>query len=169
MCASSTSTSRSAARRQSRIPALRTGMPSSWMNGMRRVSPTEFVLATTRPRRPPFVPELLLHLADEPLELWADTQRSVEHDVPPPFWAFVWAGGEALARHLLDHPELGAGRHVVDVATGSGLVAVAAARAGAASATAYDVDAFAVAAARLNAKTNAVAVNVRESDVRDVS
>jgi predicted nicotinamide N-methyase len=138
------------------------------MNGMRRVSPTEFVLATTRPRRPPFVPELLLHLADEPLELWADTQRSVEHDVPPPFWAFVWAGGQALARHLLDHPELVAGRHVVDVATGSGLVAVAAARAGAASVTAYDVDDLAVAATRLNARLNHVRVDAATGQVAEI-
>ncbi|MBV9293038.1 MAG: 50S ribosomal protein L11 methyltransferase, partial [Frankiales bacterium] len=70
--------------------------------------------------------------------------------MPPPFWAFVWAGGQALARHLLDHPDVVAGRDVVDVASGSGVVALAAARAGATSVTAYDIDEFAVAAIRLN-------------------
>ena len=136
---------------------------------MRRVSPAEFVLAHTHIRHAPFVPELRLHLADEALEIWEATQLAVDRgDVSPPFWAFVWAGGQALARHLLDHPDVVAGRQVVDIATGSGIVAVAAARAGAADVTAYDVDAFAVAAARLNARTNDVPVDVRVGDVRDI-
>ena len=136
---------------------------------MRRISPAEFVLAHTRVRHAPFVPEVRLHLSDDSLELWETTQLAVERgDVPPPFWAFVWAGGQALARHLIDH-DVAAGRDVVDIATGSGLVAIAAAHAGARTVTAYDVDAFAVAATRLNARVNGVPVHAHEADVADVS
>src|SRR5881275_3145684 len=125
---------------------------------MRRVSPAEFVLAHTRVRAAPFVPEVRLHLADDSVELWETTQVAVERgDVPPPFWAFVWAGGQALARHLIDH-DVAAGRDVVDIATGSGLVAIAAARSGARTVLAYDLDPFAVAATRLNCKLNGVTV-----------
>lgn len=136
---------------------------------MRRVPPVEFVLATTEVRQPPFVPEVRLHLADDPLELWADTRRAVDDAIPPPFWAFVWAGGQALARHLLDHPELVAGRPVVDVATGSGLVAICAARAGASTVSAYDVDGLAVAAARANARLNGVRLDALVGSVEDVT
>ncbi len=137
---------------------------------MRRVSPAEFVLAHTRIRPAPFVPELRLHLADEAVELWETTQVAVDRGaLPPPFWAFVWAGGQAVARHLLDHPGCVAGRPVVDVATGSGLVALAAAHAGAAEVTAYDIDEFAVAAVRLNARLNHLAVDARCADVREVT
>lgn len=137
---------------------------------MPTVSPGEFVRAHTRVRVAPFVPELRLHLADDSLELWETTEGAVGRgEVPPPFWAFVWAGGQALARHLLDHPEVIAGRPVVDVATGSGIVAIAAARTGAAEVTAYDVDELAVAAARMNARLNDVRVEVRARDVRDVA
>lgn len=136
---------------------------------MRRVSATEFVLAHTRVRPAPFAPELRLHLADDSLELWEVTQVAVERgEVPPPFWAFVWAGGQALARHLLDQPQLVAHRPVVDVATGSGLVALAAATAGAATVTASDIDEFAVAATRLNARLNGVEVDAVAADVRDL-
>jgi predicted nicotinamide N-methyase len=136
---------------------------------VRRTSPAEFVLAHTRARHSPFVPEVQLHLSDDSLELWETTQLAVERgDVPPPFWAFVWAGGQALARHLIDC-HIASGRDVVDIATGSGLVAIAAARAGARTVKAYDVDPFAVAATRLNARLNDVAVDVHEADVRDVS
>lgn len=137
---------------------------------MRRTTPAEFVLAHTRIRHAPFVPEVRLHLADDSLELWEVTQVAVERgEVPPPFWAFVWAGGQAVARHLLDHPEVLAGRDVVDVATGSGLVAVAAACAGASRVRASDIDEFAVAATRLNARLNDVAVDAEMCDVRDVT
>lgn len=136
---------------------------------MRRVSPAEFVLAHTRVRPAPFVPELDLHLADDSLALWEATEVAVDRgEIPPPFWAFVWAGGQALARHLLDRPAVVAGRDVVDVATGSGLVGLAAARAGAGRVTAYDVDELAVAAARLNSRLNRLDVDVRCTDVRDV-
>jgi predicted nicotinamide N-methyase len=135
---------------------------------VRRVSPAEFVLAHTRIRPAPFVPEVRLHLADDSLELWETTQVAVDRgDVPPPFWAFVWAGGQGLARHLIDH-DAARGRNVVDIATGSGLVAIAAAQAGAGAVTAYDVDPFAVAATRLNARVNGVTIDVHEVDVRHV-
>jgi predicted nicotinamide N-methyase len=137
---------------------------------VRRTSPAEFVLAHARVRHAPFVPEVRLHLADDSLELWEVTQVAVERgEVPPPFWAFVWAGGQAVARHLLDHPELVADRDVVDVATGSGLVAIAAARAGAARVRAGDIDELAIAATRLNAKLNDVVVDAQICDVRDVT
>jgi predicted nicotinamide N-methyase len=85
--------------------------------------------------------------------------------LPPPFWAFAWAGGQALARHLLDHPEQVAGRRVVDLASGSGLVAIAAAKAGAAQVTAVDIDAFAIEAIGLNAALNGVAVEAFSGDL----
>ena len=127
------------------------------------------MLAHTRVRPAPFVPELRLHLADDSLELWEVTQVAVDHgEIPPPFWAFVWAGGQAVARHLLDHPETVGGRRVVDIATGSGLVAIAAKVAGATEVTAYDVDELAIAATRLNARLNNVTLEAVVADVRDV-
>jgi predicted nicotinamide N-methyase len=137
---------------------------------VRRTTPAEFVLAHTRVRPAPYLPEVSLHLADDSLELWEATEVAVGRgDLPPPFWAFVWAGGQALARHLLDTPQLVRGRRVVDVATGSGLVAIAAAKAGAAAVEAYDVDELAVAATRLNSALNAVTVTAAACDVRDVT
>src|SRR5215218_10297364 len=92
----------------------------------------EFILANTRPQAPPHTPELVLHLADEITPIWRMTEEALEEiGLPPPFWAFAWAGGQALARYVLDHPETVAGRHVLDFAAGSGIVGVAAARAGA--------------------------------------
>jgi predicted nicotinamide N-methyase len=137
---------------------------------VRRVTAAEFVLGHTRVRPAPFVPELRMHLADEALEVWEATQVAVDHgELPPPFWAFVWAGGQALARHLLDRPEEVAGRRVVDVASGSGIVALAAATAGAADVAAYDVDELAVAAIRLNTRLNGQAAAAQALDVRQVS
>ena len=136
---------------------------------MRRTTPAEFVLAHTRVRSAPFVPEVRLHLADDSLQLWEATQVAVEHgQVPPPFWAFVWAGGQALARHLLDAPDGVAGRVVHDVATGSGLVAIAAAAAGAAAVQASDIDELAVAATRLNTRLNGWPVDVALRDVQEI-
>jgi predicted nicotinamide N-methyase len=107
----------------------------------------------------PLVPEIRLHLAAEPIGLWQRTERDLGRTgLPPPFWAFAWAGGQALARYLLDHPGVVAGRRVIDLASGSGLVAIAAARAGAAAVTAYDVDPLAVAAIAVNAAVNDVSV-----------
>ena len=98
----------------------------------------------------PFVPELTLRTAAEPFALWDRTARDA-----PPFWAFPWAGGQGLARYVLDHPEVVAGRRVLDVASGSGLVAIAAARAGARTVLAGDIDENALAAIALNAAANA--------------
>jgi predicted nicotinamide N-methyase len=116
-----------------------------------------FIRANTALAAPPHVPEIRLHLADEAHELWKKTEEELAGiGLPPPFWAFAWAGGQGLARHLLDHPALVAGRRVVDFAAGSGLVAIAACKAGAAEVTATDIDPFSRTAAALNAAANGV-------------
>jgi predicted nicotinamide N-methyase len=117
-----------------------------------------FVTANTRLRDTPFVPEVRLHLADEAIELWERVEQVTGAQQALPFWAFAWAGGQALARHILDHPELVAGRHVFDLASGSGLVAVAAALAGAATVTANEIDSYAVEAITMNAAANGVSI-----------
>ena len=110
-----------------------------------------FIRANTRLAPVPHAPGIRLHLAHEAVPLWQKTEEELGAlGLPPPFWAFAWAGGQALARHLLDHPDLVAGRRVLDVASGSGLVAVAAALAGAAAVEANDVDGFALEAVALN-------------------
>jgi predicted nicotinamide N-methyase len=114
------------------------------------------------------VPEILLYQADEPMGLWQRTEAAAGRTgVEPPFWGFAWAGGQALARYLLDHPEVVAGRRVIDIASGSGLVAIAALKAGAASVSAYDIDPFAVAAISVNAAANGVAVQAVCADILD--
>jgi len=124
-----------------------------------------FIQSNTSPLRPPHVPEVELHLASEVHDLWIRTEEELEADgLPPPFWAFAWAGGQGLARFVLDHPEHFAGRRVVDFATGSGLVAIAAMKAGAAEALALDIDPFAVEAAQLNAEHNGVALTLERRD-----
>jgi predicted nicotinamide N-methyase len=124
-----------------------------------------FVRAETRLRPVPHAPEIALHVADEATPLWSRTEEELaEVGLPPPFWAFAWAGGQALARHLLDHPEIVRDRRVLDVGSGSGLVAIAAMKAGAASARAVDVDRFALAAIALNAAANGVAVDASGAD-----
>ncbi|MFI9641582.1 class I SAM-dependent methyltransferase [Micromonospora sp. NPDC051925] len=115
----------------------------------------------------PFVPEVRLHLAEDAIVWWARMEAAAGRTLPPPFWASAWAGGQALARHLLDHPELVAGRRVLDLAAGSGLVAIAAALAGAAQVVANDVDPYAVAAATVNARANRVRVLARQGDLLD--
>jgi predicted nicotinamide N-methyase len=125
-----------------------------------------FILANTRLQRPPHAPELQLHLADEITPIWRLTEEALgEIGLPPPFWAFAWAGGQALARYLLDHPEVAAGRRVVDFATGSGMVAIAAMKAGAAEALASDIDDFCRPAVALNAAANGVAVGFTAEDL----
>ena len=126
------------------------------------------VRSRTRLRRPPLVPELELHLADDMDQAWAGLQRELDDgELPPPFWAFAWLGGQALARWLLDHPDQVAGARVLDFATGSGLCALAARRAGAREVRAVDVDAGAVAAVELNADHNRLVVVVERRDVLD--
>src|SRR5579859_7579498 len=127
-----------------------------------------FILRNTRPQRPPHTPELLLYLADEITPLWHMTEEELgEQGVPPPFWAFAWAGGQALGRFLLDHSEEVAGKRVVDFAAGSGLCAIAAMRAGAAHALAADIDPFCAAAVALNARANDVTVAFTGRDLLD--
>jgi predicted nicotinamide N-methyase len=101
------------------------------------MDPTDFVRQNTAITAPPLVPEIRLHLATEVTPIWQATEESLARNgLPPPFWAFAWAGGQSLARYVLDHPETVAGREVLDFGSGSGLVAIAAAKAGAARATA---------------------------------
>ena len=107
----------------------------------------------------PLAPEISLHLVAGPVGLFDLTGGEFRSDEPPPFWAFVWAGGQALARYVLDHPQAVAGRRVHDVATGSGVVAIAAALAGAAQVRATDLDPEAVAAAHRNAAANRVTLS----------
>lgn len=127
-----------------------------------------FILEHTRLQRPPHCPEIALHLADEVTPLWRMTEEALgELGLPPPFWAFAWAGGQALARYLLDHPEETAGRTVIDFATGSGLVAIAAMKAGAASVLASDIDGFCADAVALNAAANGVTVSFTDRDLLD--
>lgn len=121
--------------------------------------PTQFIRDHTALHAPPLVPELPLYLASEVVPLWQMTEEDLSvTGLPPPYWAFAWAGGQALARYVLDQPALVAGRCVLDFAAGSGLVAIAAMKAGAARAIAADIDPFAGAAIDLNAAANGVSV-----------
>ena len=129
-----------------------------------------FILRHTRLQRPPHAPELRLHLADEIEPIWRMSEEELGRiGVPPPFWAFAWAGGQALARYLLDHPEEAVGKRVLDIASGSGLVAIAAMRAGAASAIANDLDGFCSTAVALNAEANGVQVGFVGEDLLETS
>ena len=114
----------------------------------------------------PLVPEVKLHLAHEAIPIWQKTEEELgQLGLPPPFWAFAWAGGQALARHILDHPEIVRGKSVLDLATGSGLVGIAAMKAGAASVLAADIDAFAEAATTINATANQVEITFTRDDL----
>jgi len=125
-----------------------------------------FVRTHTRLTPVPHAPEIALYVADEATALWEKTEEELgAMGLPPPFWAFAWAGGQALARYILDHPDIVAGRRVLDFASGSGLVAIAAARAGAAQVEACDIDAFAAAAIAVNAETNGVALTIRRDNL----
>ena len=130
------------------------------------VDPRGFILANTRLQSPPHTPELRLHLADEITPLWTMTEEALAAiDLPPPFWAFAWAGGQGLARYLLDHPEAVRGKTVLDFATGGGIAAIAAARCGAGPVTASDIEPLAAAAVALNAEANGVAVVFTAEDL----
>ena len=125
-----------------------------------------FIRAHTRLLPVPHAPEISLYVADEATALWSKTEEELgEIGLPPPFWAFAWAGGQALARYILDHPDIVAGKRVLDFASGSGLVAIAAAKAGAAQVIASEIDAFAVAAIALNAAANGVSIETICGDV----
>jgi predicted nicotinamide N-methyase len=127
--------------------------------------PTRPAPVPTRLAPVPYVPELRLHLADPGAGLFDAAGGAYHSDRPPPFWAFAWAGGQALARYVLDEPASVAGRRVLDLAAGSGIVGIAAARAGAAAVRAVDVDPAATDAIGRNAAANGVAVTAECADV----
>ena len=125
-----------------------------------------FIRANTKLRPVPLVPEIAIHVADESVPIWLKTEEELgEMGLPPPFWAFAWAGGQALARYVLDHAESVAGKRVLDLASGSGLVGIAAMKTGASAVTAADIDAFAVAAIALNATANGVRLTSCSDDL----
>ena len=125
-----------------------------------------FIRANTRVLCPPLVPEIRLHLAEESVPIWQKTEEALgEMNVPPPYWAFAWAGGQALARYVLDNPGLFDGRSVLDLGSGSGLTAIAARMAGAKSVLANDIDALSLEAVRLNAAFNGIVVETSQADL----
>lgn len=131
-----------------------------------KTDPERFILENTSVLSPPHVPEIRLHLASEVHDLWLKTEEDLEEiGLPPPFWAFAWAGGQGLARYILDHPETVEGKRVLDFASGSGLVALAAAKAGAAEVLAADIDPWARTAVRLNAALNDVDLAFTDDDL----
>jgi predicted nicotinamide N-methyase len=126
----------------------------------------DFILENTRRQRPPHTPEIELHLADEITPIWRMTEEALEGlGLPPPFWAFAWAGGQALARYVLDTPQVVAKRQVIDFASGSGIVGVAALKAGAARVLCADIDPYCEAAISLNASANGVAPEFTDADL----
>ncbi|MCL6707377.1 methyltransferase [Pseudomonas sp. R2.Fl] len=131
-----------------------------------KTDPERFILDNTSVMAPPHVPEIPLRLASEVHDLWLKTEEDLEAiGLPPPFWAFAWAGGQGLARFVLDHPEWVAGKRVLDFASGSGIVAIAAAKAGASSVLAADIDPWTATAIRLNCGLNGVSVETTSDDV----
>ncbi len=128
--------------------------------------PEHFIVANTELLAPPLVPEVKLHLATEVVPLWRKTEEELEAEgVPPPYWAFAWAGGQALSRYVLDHPEIVRGKSVLDFGSGSGLVGIAAAKAGARAVLSADIDSFAAAAIGLNAVANTVQLALTTEDI----
>ena len=128
-------------------------------------NPEAFVRANTVAMAPPLVPEIALRLAAEVVPLWRATEEELaQMGLAPPYWAFAWAGGQALARYILDNPGIVAGKRVLDIGSGSGLVGIAAAKAGAATVLAAEIDAFACAAIALNAAANGVTLTVTAQD-----
>jgi predicted nicotinamide N-methyase len=126
---------------------------------MNNISPPDFVRDNTTLTTAPLLPEITLHLATEVTPLWMATEETLaEKNLPPPYWAFAWPGGQAVARLLLDRPDLVAGKSVLDFAAGTGIVGIAAMKAGAARVQACEIDRFALAAIRLNAEANGVEV-----------
>ena len=133
-----------------------------------KTDPKAFILDNTDLMRPPHVPEILLHLATEAHDLWLKTEEDLQAiGLPPPFWAFAWAGGQGLARYILDNPETVAGKRVLDFASGSGLVAIAAKLAGATDVLAADIDPWTRTAVMLNAAENGVEIGFTGDDQID--
>ncbi len=126
----------------------------------------DFILANTELVSPPACPEIKLHLATEITPLWQATEAFLQgSNLPPPYWAFAWVGGQAMSRYLLDTPSVVAGKRVLDFAAGCGIGAIAAALAGAAAVEAAEIDRVAATAIRLNAEANGTAVTVTTDDV----
>lgn len=127
-----------------------------------------FIAAHAKLATPPLTPEIQLWLAAEATPLWEATEAFLEAEgLPPPFWAFAWAGGQALARYVMDNPELVRGQRVADFGAGGGIVAIAALKAGAISALAIDLDPFAAAATRQNGAANGVEPHTHTGDAID--
>jgi predicted nicotinamide N-methyase len=125
-----------------------------------------FIHQCTELMSPPLVPEVKLHLAHEAIPIWQKTEEQLgEMGLPPPFWAFAWAGGQALARHILDHPDIVREKSVLDLASGSGLVGIAALKAGAKSMIAADIDAFSIEAIKINAAANDCEIEATSQDL----
>jgi predicted nicotinamide N-methyase len=130
------------------------------------MSPEDFIKTNAILTAPPLVPQIALYLASEVVPLWRATEEELAaNGVPPPYWAFAWAGGQALARYVLDNPAIVRGKRVLDIGSGSGLVGLAAAKAGAADVLAADIDNFACAAIRLNAAANDCTITVTQDDL----
>lgn len=133
---------------------------------MKLDSYTSFIVDNTRQLKPPHCPEITLHLADKAVALWQLTADELDQQgLPLPFWAFAWAGGQALARYLLDNSAIVAGKSVYDLASGSGLVGIAAKLAGADQVVAVDIDPFAIAAITLNAASNGVELATHQGNI----
>lgn len=131
-----------------------------------KTDPEEFIRSNTSIMSPPHVPEIRLHLASEAHDLWLKTEEELEEiGLPPPFWAFAWAGGQGLSRYILDHPHEVAGKRVVDFASGSGLVAIAASMAGAIEVLAVDIDPWAKSAILMNAAINGVQIRTSSTNI----
>jgi predicted nicotinamide N-methyase len=125
-----------------------------------------FILANTAAAEAPLVPGITLRLASEITPIWQASEDWLRQaGIAPPFWAFAWPGSQALARHVLDHPETVAGRRVLDFAAGCGLAAIACARAGAARVEAAEIDPLAIAAIGLNARHNATDIVTLPGDI----
>ena len=132
------------------------------------MDPESFIHTHTAIATPPLVPEMHLHLATEVTPIWQATEESLARfGTPPPFWAFAWAGGQALARYILDNPDAVAGKEVLDICSGSGIVAIAAAKAGAARVVAAEIDPFAAVAIELNTALNGVKIGLETRDMLD--
>ena len=134
------------------------------------MDPAAFIRSNTKLLPVPLVPEIRLHIAEESLPIWEKTEEELgAMNIPPPYWAFAWAGGQALARFVLDNPSIVSGRCVLDLGSGSGLAAIAAAKAGALRVLAADIDALAVTAISLNAEANSVTLETTADDLLAVS